>query len=90
MMSWRRRREDQPPPPRCPTPGCDRPAITGDGPDSPCWACLFRFGDAAARPDSLSDGEIALLLEAHGDVVELVQVARVQRWGWRRPSADVT
>lgn len=101
-MLWRRRRAAEPPPPRCSVPGCPRPAILDDGPNTPCWACLFRFGDAANRPDVLSDGEVVMLLEAHGDVVELIaapvmrghrKVGIVQRWAWRQPAAtgaDVT
>jgi hypothetical protein len=76
--------------PSCLTPGCSRAAITGDGP-APCWACLYRFGRAAADPEALTDGEVVVLLEAHGDVVELYRHTKVvegksfssQRWRWR-------
>ena len=68
----------------CAVPGCDRPAITGDSPTAPCWPCLYRFGHAVASPEILTDGEVVMLAEAHGDVVELVTSHRPyrQRWVW--------
>jgi len=74
----------------CPTPGCEGRALTGDGPGAPCWACIYRYGRAAADPDGLTVGEAVVLLEAHGDVVELYNHTKVvdgkslthQRWRW--------
>lgn len=52
---------------------CGLPALAGDG-AAVCLACVYRLGDAARDPERLTDGERALLAEAHGDVVRLVRV----------------
>lgn len=42
-----------------------------------CRACVYRMGDAAARPAHLLETERILLTEAHGDVVELGAVCEL-------------
>lgn len=72
----------------CATPGCNRPAITDDGPHAPCMVCVYRFGDAARRPTLLPEGTKLMLIEAHGDVVELVtSVLSPTRQWWRWKSS---
>lgn len=67
----------------CSVPGCSHPRIAGDGPGTPCHCCLLRFGMAAAKPELLSDGEALMLLEAHGDAVELHSTEDgSQHWHW--------
>ncbi len=66
---------------------CGGPAVTGEG-AAVCKECIYRYGSVAAHPERLSQGEAAMLLEAHGDRVSLAYVAaRGQRgrlvWVWR-------
>lgn len=83
---FRRRRDPSPSAPEaCP---CGSPAhrpIVGDGPPV-CPVLVYRAGDAAARPGELSEGVLSMLQEAHGEVVELVEVrlprGRVVVWRW--------
>lgn len=50
---------------------CQRePAITGDGAQVG-WACIFQLGAAVDHPERLDEDELRLLLDEHGDVVEL-------------------
>ena len=67
----------------CAVPGCRHPAITDDGPGTPCMPHVLMFGHAAAAPEILSDGEVLILLEAHGDVVKLETERRPYRQWWR-------
>lgn len=96
MTMLRRLRASGDPDPHrpCSFPGCSRVALLGDGPLTPCWPHVLQLGHAAADPEHLSRGEQQLLLEAHGDVVELVthtktagseEFERTQRWRWLVP-----
>ena len=65
---------------------CGSPsAIAEDGLRTACWPCIYRVGHLVRHPECASDGQVTMLLEAHGDVVELVtQVQRgTQRWEWK-------
>lgn len=53
--------------------------IEGDG-FAICYACLIRCG-RAADATTLSVGEAAMLMEAHGDLVELRECAK-HIWCW--------
>lgn len=80
-----RRSDRRPEPSRCICGSTLHHAIDGDGP-LVCPALMLRAGDAAARPGELSEGVLAMLQEAHGEVVELVEVrlprGRVVVWRW--------
>jgi hypothetical protein len=56
--------------PRCRNCGDDRRLIV-EGELAVCWRCLYQLAGAAAHPERLTESERELLLEAHGDVVEL-------------------
>jgi hypothetical protein len=51
-------------------------------------ACVLRFGAVAGHPERLTQGEAAMLLEAHGDRVSLAYVSVFGHrgrlvWAWR-------
>ena len=65
---------------------CGSPsAIAGDGSRSACWPCIYRVGHLVRHPECVTDGTMIMLLEAHGDVVELkreTKAGAIERWHW--------
>ena len=68
---------------RCRHCGNQTHLIDGDGP-LVCRVCVYRFGDAAGRPELLSQGEALLLKIAHSDVVTLGTDGRRWFWCWSK------
>lgn len=59
-----------------------RRLVTDDGPPV-CLPCLYRDGRAAGFPCDLTDGQVALLQDAHGDAVRLVRTPGLRlAWRW--------
>lgn len=102
MTMLRRLRASGDPEPdrRCSFPGCARAALLGDGPLTPCWPHVLQLGHAAADPSHLTRGEQLLLLEAHGDVVDLIEKhdpnapdgrqMYTQYWLWKSQASETT
>ena len=62
---------------------CGGQAITGEGPDAPCRACLMRIVDGVRDPLRLSAMERTVLLEAHSENVFLIGHMGRMKWGRR-------